>query len=450
MRRLGFVILALTVILFAPLLSRGAAAAGSGVQPQGATILGIIPPVNLSAPLSTGSAPSGPLSYHGGPVMTTNRVYAIYWIPRGYTVSGNYEYLINRYFGDLQADSGKNTNVYDAATQYYQQGPSGVTSYIQNSTTFAGAVVDSNPLPSLDAANCPDALSPINGTTGTPSTPASCVTDTQLRQEISSVIKANNWTVDSTSEFFVFTAKNIGSCVPAGVSMGTQYETAPVCAFQSFCAYHGAYYDPSVNPNSQIIYADMPYAAQTAGLPVTCDAGQYPNNDDADPAINLISYVHNGTTTDPFGTGWSSSGSETGDLCYFNFGSLRGPVGAEYNQTINGHHYLLQDEWDNVSNACVQMETPQLVLTPNVGYPTAPVKISGLFFAAGESVQFAFNGASSTTPEVLGTGSADAGGHVARFMTSVPADAQPGTATISGTGGTSGATGRALFTVPQP
>jgi hypothetical protein len=450
MRRFGLVIPFLAVLLLGPPLSRGALAAGPDSRQQAATIFGILPPVNHSASPVSGSPASGPLAYDGGPVMTTNRVYAIYWIPRGYTVSGNYETLINRFFGDLQTDSGKNANAYAAATQYYQQGPTGVTSYIQNRTTFAGSVLDSDPLPSLDAASCPDAAAPLNGTNGTPSTPASCVTDAQLRQELSSVIRANGWTVDGSSEFLVFTAKNIGSCAPAGVTVGTQLETTPACAFQSFCAYHGAYYDPTLNPNSQVIYADVPYAAETAGLPVTCDAGQYPNNDDADPTINLVSYVQNGTITDPFGTGWwsgSASGGETGDLCSFSFGQLQGSAGAEYTQTINGHHYLLQQEWDNTTNSCAQSETPRLTLTPNIGYPTAPFKVSALFFNAGESVQVSFTGASSL-PESLGSATADASGRIERLMTAVPGDAQPETATVAAAG-TSGASGSAAFTVPE-
>lgn len=460
MRRLGFVILALAIIQFGPMLSRGASASGgtsSGTtfHPRIGKILGIIPPVSQNAGVST-SSPSGTLSYNGGPVMTTNRVYAIYWVPRGYSVSGNYENLINRYFTDISATPGTNSNVYATDTQYYQQ-QNGATSYIQNNTTFAGSVVDSNPLPPLDAANCPDAASPLNGTNGTPSTPTSCVTDTQLQQEISTVIKQQGWQPDSNTEFFMFTAKNIGSCFNAGVSAGPEYETAPLCSFQYYCAYHSSYYDPSVNPNTQIIYANMPYAAETAGLPVTCDEQHYPNNDDADATISIASHEHNESITDPFGTAWwdsnsndSTYGNENGDMCNFNFGTTSGPAGADYNQTINGHHYILQQEWDNVTNGCVQYETPHLVLTPNIGYPTAPFRIQALFFNAGESVPFTFTSQGSSAAEALGTATADASGRIGKLMTSVPTDAQPGTATIAGTGSLGGGSGQAVFTVPEP
>ncbi|MBV8597216.1 MAG: hypothetical protein JO017_00190, partial [Actinobacteria bacterium] len=37
------------------------------------------------------NATSIPLTYHGGSVMRTNKTYAIYWVPSGYSVSTNYE-----------------------------------------------------------------------------------------------------------------------------------------------------------------------------------------------------------------------------------------------------------------------------------------------------------------------------------------------------------------------
>jgi hypothetical protein len=60
-------------------------------------------------------------------------VYAIYWQPSNWSQSfaSGYSTLLNRYFGDVAADSGQTSNVYDAATQY---------SGIQYSSSFAGSV----------------------------------------------------------------------------------------------------------------------------------------------------------------------------------------------------------------------------------------------------------------------------------------------------------------------
>src|SRR5262245_52086990 len=49
---------------------------------------------------------SGQLTWHGGPVMHTNRVYAIYWVPSGQTVSAAYRTLIDGFFTNVAADSG--------------------------------------------------------------------------------------------------------------------------------------------------------------------------------------------------------------------------------------------------------------------------------------------------------------------------------------------------------
>jgi hypothetical protein len=433
-------------------------------------ILGMIPPVSETAngAVSNSAPASGSLDYNGGPVMTTNKVYAIYWAPPGYAFPNKYAANINQYFRDLQAANGKNTNVYDVATQYYQQSGSSKT-YIQNHTTFEGSVVDNNPLPPLDPVNCPDTpFAAAGGANGGASATAGCVTDQQVQQEISNVIKAHNFPVSNTTEFFMFTAPNIGTCFPATVGVDTgagvqENVTAPLCSFSYFCAYHSSYYDSTVNPNSQIIYSNMPYAAQTAGNPLTCDLGSYPNGNPSDPEINVTSHEHNESITDPFGTGWwdsnpndAAAGMEIGDMCAWDFGNTYGASGAEYSQTINGHHYLMQTEWDNSTNGCPgsdssgnpvpsqpNYDTPEISLTPNVGYATAPFKIFGQFFSVGDSVASTFSDGGTTGS--LGSATADPTGHFS-LMTSVPAWATAGTAKVTSTGSSGSAS--ASFTVP--
>ncbi|HST25774.1 MAG TPA: hypothetical protein VLJ76_07265, partial [Gaiellaceae bacterium] len=209
-----------------------------------------------------------------------------------------------------------------------------------------------------------------------------------------------------------------------------------------------------VSPNNQIIYSNMPFAAQTAGNPVTCDEGSYPNNNPSDPEISVTSHEHNESITDPFGTGWwdsnpndSAAGDENGDMCAWDFGNLSGPDGAQYDQTINGHHYLMQLEWDNTTNGCPgsdssgnavpsqpNYDTPAISLSPNQGYPTAPFKITGQFFAAGDRTTSAWANAGSTSaPSTLGSATSDASGRLS-LMTKAPGNAQPGNATVTTTG----------------
>jgi hypothetical protein len=433
-------------------------------------VFGMIPPADTDNTAISNNAPaSGSLYYNGGPVMTTSTVYAIYWQPPGYQLPNGYANNLNGYFKDLQATNGKNTNTYVNATQYFQQ-VNGSTQYVQNKTTFAGSAIDTNPLPALDPVNCPD--TPVAATSGVgnpPSTTAGCVTDQQVQQEISTVVKQHGWPTNNNTEFFMFTSPNIGTCFPATVTEeegGVQTTvTAPLCSFSYFCAYHSAYFDSTVSPNNQIIYSNMPYAAQTAGNPVTCDLGSYPNGNPSDPEISVTSHEHQESITDPFGTGWwdsnpndSAAGEENGDMCAWDYGNLYGPDGAQYNQTINGHHYLMQLEWDNSTNGCPgsdsagnavpshpNYDTPAISLTPGSGYATAPFKITGQFFAVGDKTASTFTSAGSTT--ALGTSTADASGHTS-LMTKVPGKAKPGTATVTSKG-TSGSAS-APFTVLSP
>lgn len=257
--------------------------------------------------------------------MHSNTTYAIYWLPSaGYAgepssgpLSANYEPLMNRYFTDVAADSGKTSNVYWSDTQYTDS--TGAAGY---KSSFAGAIVDSNPFP---ANGCSDRYTTV------------CLTDAQLQSEIQKVVGTTHPTGTST-EYFLFTPKNVGSC--SGSS----------CAFSYFCAYHSQI---GSGGSGTILYANMPYAAW---VPSACGSGQSPNGGDADSTINVTSHEHNETVTDPLGTAWyDRSGNEDGDKCAWNFGTpLGGASGAEYNQAINGDDYFMQQEWSNHSSGCVQ------------------------------------------------------------------------------------------------
>ena len=138
--------------------------------------------------------------------------------------------------------------------------------------------------------------------------------------------------------FFMFTPQNVGSCFD---SSGSQ------CAYTVYCAYHGT-------ANSGAIYANQPYAAQSRG----CDEGQYPNGDSnqADPTINVTSHEHNEAITDPQLNAWYDAARqrERRQVRLELRRRSQGPNGAEYNQTINGHHYFLQREYSNSGHTCDQ------------------------------------------------------------------------------------------------
>lgn len=288
----------------------------NAVGPGSGGIGGIVPPHTDMAPEVAGA--SNNLTYHGGPIMHTNVTYAIYWRPAGYNYAGGYINSINQFFIDVAAASLSPNNVYYASTQYYSlPGPV----YVTTKSIFGGAYVDTQPFP---ANGCPFYISGIT----------KCLNDRQIRAEIKRVMAVKGWVAGPTHLFFIFTPNHVGSCA------------ADSCAFTSYCAYH--------SNDSALLYANQPY---TYTKPDNCGldfvTATSPNGLAADSTINVISHEHNEAMTDPkVGSGpwawYDADGNENGDKCAWNFG----PLTAGYNQTINGHHYILQKEWSNRSFTC--------------------------------------------------------------------------------------------------
>jgi hypothetical protein len=288
------------------------------------SLLGVVPTHGNAGALARNAA-GGNLVYHNGPTMHTNQVYAIFWCPSNINGencgSGDYTSAIAGYFGNVAAGSGKTSNVYDSDTQYYDK----TNGNILYGSSFAGSYLDTSPITS----GC--SLYSVNSVKM-----SACVTDSQLQAEIKSDLAKNGWTATSTRAFFIFTAKGIGSCY------GSE------CAFSSFCAYHS--WDGS--GSNALLYANMPYAMTVT---YNCDSQQHPNGDDADATLNVTSHEHNESITDPQGSAWYDvRGNEDGDKCAWNFGTSTGSTrSGQYNQTINGHSYYLQQEWSNQSKGCV-------------------------------------------------------------------------------------------------
>lgn len=292
----------------------------SPANPAG-PMLGVVP-VHGDAGVVRAAAAGSNLTYHNGPVMTSNTTYAIYWSPAGYAIPTSYQTVINRFFTDVALDSNLTTNVYYSTAQYYSLTNKTVKNQINYNSTFGGSYVDTAAFP---AGGCA-----ANASVGT----TICLTDAQLRTEIQSVVSKAGWSAASNKLFFLFTPKGVGSC--SGSS----------CSFTQYCAYHSWIGSGS----SAVLYANMPYANTYK----SCSAGVFPNNviggdPDADATINVTSHEHAEAITDPQGNAWyNNQGKENGDLCAWNFGGA-----TSANQTINGNPYYLQQEWSNKSSKCV-------------------------------------------------------------------------------------------------
>ncbi len=348
---------------------------------------------------------SGKLLYHGGPTMTTNKVYTVFWVPSGQTVDGGYVSTINQFFQDVAHDSGLPTNVYASDTQY---------SGIQYASTYGGTYTDTAAFP-------PNGCTKYGGA-------SVCLSDAQLQSELSKVISLQGWTKNSSNMFFIFTPKNVESC-----SQGS-------CAFLNYCAYHGL-------GSGGMIYANMPYGVNSF-YPGNCDVGQYPNGDDADATINVTSHEHNEAITDPqvnSNSAWyDAAGYENGDKCAWTFGTRSGNSPGQYNQTINGHHYFLQEEFSNDTGpnpgSCVQTHAivggggnqPTVTsFSPTSGPVGTAVDIQGTNFTGVTSVTF--NG--TPDPSYTVNSSSDISAHVPNGASTGPIAVTTGNGT--GTSSTS-------------
>jgi hypothetical protein len=319
------------------------------------------------------------LEYHGGPVMTSNSNYAVYWDPAGApSYPAEYQSGINRFFEDLAHDSGGLQNVDSVATQYSDS----AGEFANYNSTFAGAIVDK------------DAYPP-NGC----SAAAICLTDAQLQAELTTYIEAHKLPHDLAHEYFLLTPPGVENCAEATGGECSAGSSSPVyCAYHSFVPF----------PGGSIIYSVDAYVTGNAG----CDDGEHPNEKPSDGALQGgISHEHNESVTDPEINAWyASNGEEDGDKCRTlseatEFGPPLGtaPDGSRYNQLINGDRYWYQQEWSNEGSRCKQHFTPEAPFVKRVAPKKGSiaggttVTLTGTAFKGATAVRFGALEAASFT-----------------------------------------------------
>jgi hypothetical protein len=293
----------------------------------GTEIRGLVPTKAEAHAFAGKGGSGGTLTYHGGPVLTTNNTYTIFWAPTNYSIATTYSDGINRYFDDVATASNANAadNVYSVLNQYYDSS----NTHIAYSSSHTASYVDTQPYPT--SGNCSDNVSQTTV----------CITDGQIRAELQRLFALPTPPIGSPNAkttYFVFTAKNVGSCF-----------NSSTCAFSYYCAYHSNLAAQGVT----VQYANQPYADTVASA---CDSGYHPNGStypDSDATINVASHEHRESINDPLGNAWfDRRGAEGSDKCAWNFGTLLGSGSTRYNQTINGHNYILQQEWSNSGSTC--------------------------------------------------------------------------------------------------
>lgn len=330
-------------------------------------------PVSKSAARGYNGDP--PMSDHGGPVMNTAgdpgvvTVTPIYWDPAA-SMSSGYKAVTNQFINDVAADSGALANVYSVELQYG----------VHYSVTAGSPITDVDPFPSNGCT--PDSGPVYSDDSGY----SSCLTDAQLQSEIQNVVSANSLPSDLGHLYLLFLPKGVESCFTSadGAHRGS-CTVNPDYNATSFCGYHS-------NLGGSLIYADEPFPIYDSPLGYTCSSQYGPGNEspngelDADVEMYPESHETMESVTDPLGTAWyDRADNEIADDCAFIYGSpIGGSPGAEYNQTINGDHYFIQEEFSNQNylaskkTACVQrIDLPSAlsVKVPAIGHAGIPVKL---------------------------------------------------------------------------
>jgi hypothetical protein len=422
------------------------------------SIGGLVHPLATGAGCVSGAVPgfespyigTPPLLYHGGPMMSTQAtndevvVTPIYWEPTGSTFTAGYKSTITQYLTDLAHDSGKLSNVFSSLYQY-----SGSNGGINYKMQLGTPISDTDALP---ADGCVVASSDTTNVYADNSGYSNCLDDAQIHAETDAVVSGHSLPSDLGHLYVVFLPKHVESCI----NPGSTTTAANACTLNhqpsaAYCAYH------SQSP-SGTVYANMPFPAYQSGTGFSCTKEslgggiQSPNgNTDADVEISPLSHEMAEAITDPdASTGWyDSSGNENGDDCAYLYGALSGTAGSHYNQVVNGHHYLTQEEFSNKdfvanTNGCIQRAAavkPKVTLvSPNHGPASGGnhVTLTGTGFPGASSVHF---GAKSASFTVLDASHIDA---------KVPSGLAVVDVTVSTSAGTSTKVAADHYTYPTP
>lgn len=290
------------------------------------------------------------IPFAGGPIMQTDTVYLIFWLPTDTSFDsnaadgvGNYETLLQNFFSNVSG-----TTYYSIAGQY-----SGTCSsnpcFVQNSPAavrVGGTFVDTRPYAHADGT----------AVAGTQTDP---LLDADIQHEVQSIMTQNGLSDGIGAEYFVYTANGIQECfgTPASGAECTFFNPADPSG-GAFCAYHSIFTDSS---GHDAVYGFMSDANGAGG---GCNEGitVSPNGQiSSDREVALTSHEFFETVSDPLLDAWTAGGTENGDLCNQSLGVVRADGS---NVTLNGARFAVQQIWSNFTSSCsLGLPSIQLAIT---------------------------------------------------------------------------------------
>lgn len=288
------------------------------------------------------------MTHATGPLTIT----PIFWDPAGHPMSPVYKEIITRYIRDVALASGRDTNVFSVLNEYY-----GNNGRIHYNVRLGPVINDTNPLP---ADGCTLAAADTTGIYADGTGYNACLDDAQVQAEVNSVTAARGLAHNLSNIYVLYLPKQVETCFNPGSTTSTAGGQACTINYEptaAYCAYHST-------ATSNAVYANLSYPIYGSPTGFTCGSDarfpqvESPNhNPDADTEISPTSHEVSEAITDPdTETGWyDNSGFEIGDECAYIYGATNGKAGGLYNQTINGQHFLTQQEFsNNVFNASGQ------------------------------------------------------------------------------------------------
>jgi hypothetical protein len=247
------------------------------------------------------SAGGNGIYYHGGPVMLgAPYVYApnVYFIWYGNWSGNTPTKILPDFVGSLLNSPYLNIN-----STYYNG--SGV--HVSDQLNYAGSTTD-------------------------PGSQGTRLGDSAVESIVASALsKPGGLPTDTNGMYFVLTSADVN-------------ETSGFCT--QYCAWH---------TNGTINGKDIKYGfvGNPDRCPFACEQQTTSPNDNAgaDGMANLLAHEISESLTDPDLNAWyDQRGNENGDKCAWNFGiTKRALNGSQYNVTLAGKQYLLQQIWANAS-----------------------------------------------------------------------------------------------------
>ncbi|MGA8353093.1 MAG: PKD domain-containing protein [Solirubrobacteraceae bacterium] len=194
----------------------------------------------------------------GMPVVSTAKVYAIYWDP-GDVYDGNWQHLVNQFFAGMAGASGALGDPFAVDTQYTDAAGQHASSHV-----FAGSYTDTDPYPL--PAGCPDPAPLVVGK-------ITCLSSEQIETELKSFIADHTLPQGMSTIYYLLTPPGVTDCLAAGVGKYdcSDYSGAAVTGNESyedsFCSYHAAI-NPGGSPQGSaetVLYAAIPWTAGGLG-----------------------------------------------------------------------------------------------------------------------------------------------------------------------------------------